>query len=72
MKIVEKFTSENSKNVDESYRNNYEKDDICNMFNNIAPNYDLINHLTSLGIDNKWRNITVSEAGNIKNKKIIV
>lgn len=71
MKIVENFTSEKSKNVDESYRNNYEKDDICNMFNNIAPDYDLINHLTSLGIDNKWRNITVSEAGNIKNKKII-
>ena len=51
---------------------NYKKKtDISNMFDNIAADYDLINHLTTLGIDKKWRVVAVNETGNIKNKKVI-
>ena len=30
------------------------------MFNNIAPTYDLLNHLLSLGIDRWWRRIAIN------------
>ena len=31
------------------------KQQIANMFNNISPKYDFLNHFLSLGIDVKWR-----------------
>jgi demethylmenaquinone methyltransferase/2-methoxy-6-polyprenyl-1,4-benzoquinol methylase len=31
------------------------KEQVQNMFNNIAPKYDLLNHLLSAGIDKGWR-----------------
>ena len=31
------------------------------MFNNIAPTYDLLNHLLSLGIDRLWRRIAIRQ-----------
>jgi demethylmenaquinone methyltransferase/2-methoxy-6-polyprenyl-1,4-benzoquinol methylase len=45
--------------------------DICNMFNNVAKNYDFINHLSTCGIDKKWRKLTVKASGILENKKII-
>lgn len=35
------------------------KEQVRNMFNNIAGKYDLLNHLLSLGIDNLWRKSVV-------------
>src|SRR5574344_2044380 len=32
---------------------------VKSMFDGIAPSYDLLNHLLSLGIDRKWRNRTI-------------
>jgi demethylmenaquinone methyltransferase/2-methoxy-6-polyprenyl-1,4-benzoquinol methylase len=31
------------------------KEQVAEMFNNIAPHYDFLNHFLSLGIDNIWR-----------------
>lgn len=35
------------------------KQEVANMFNTIAPHYDLLNHLLSLGIDKIWRKKTI-------------
>lgn len=35
------------------------KDEIRSMFNAIAPNYDFLNHLLTLGIDRYWRKKTL-------------
>lgn len=35
------------------------REQIRQMFNNIAPKYDMLNHLLSLGIDRCWRNRVV-------------
>ena len=32
------------------------KEKVQEMFNGIAPKYDLLNHLLSMGIDKSWRN----------------
>ncbi len=46
------------------------KEQIKSMFDNIAKNYDFLNHSLSLGMDNLWRKIAIK---NIKNdpKKIL-
>ncbi len=36
------------------------KEEVAAMFNNIAPRYDLLNHLLSMGIDKGWRKKAVS------------
>ena len=36
------------------------KEEVAAMFNNIAPRYDLLNHLLSMGIDKGWRKKAVA------------
>lgn len=36
------------------------KSQVARMFNNIAPRYDLLNHLLSMGIDKLWRRKTIA------------
>ena len=50
---------------------NFSKSDISNMFDNIAVKYDLINHVSTFGIDKKWRSKAIREAGDLRNKHII-
>ncbi|NTV02216.1 MAG: bifunctional demethylmenaquinone methyltransferase/2-methoxy-6-polyprenyl-1,4-benzoquinol methylase UbiE [Chlorobiaceae bacterium] len=38
---------------------------IRNMFDEVAPTYDFLNHLLSLGIDNYWRAAASSKAGKL-------
>lgn len=41
------------------------------MFNNIAGQYDFLNHFLSLGIDKGWRKKAIAEIGKIKPKAIL-
>ena len=41
-------------------KGNTKKEEVETMFNNIAPRYDLLNHLLSLGIDKGWRKKAIS------------
>jgi len=43
------------------YRLTNKGENIREMFNSIAPRYDLLNRLLSLGIDRKWRRIAVQQ-----------
>lgn len=47
------------------------KDKIAAMFNSIAPSYDLLNHLLSMGIDKIWRKRVVKIVENCGAKKIV-
>lgn len=52
---------------------NYElkKDGVRQMFDRIAPTYDKLNHLMSLGIDRRWRRAAVDALGKHKPKEIL-
>lgn len=47
------------------------KDQIAQMFDNIAPRYDFLNHTLSLGIDKLWRRTAINSLKAIKPKKIL-
>lgn len=47
------------------------KEQVSRMFDAIAPNYDLLNHSFSLGIDILWRKAAVNKIKKI-NPKIIL
>ena len=54
------------KNLKES-----KKDQVSKMFDNIAENYDFLNHFLSLGIDIIWRKKAIKELTEVKPKKIL-
>lgn len=58
--IVKPYTEEGSK-----------KEQVADMFNNIAPKYDFLNRFLSAGIDKKWRKRAIKELGK-ENPKIIL
>ena len=39
------------------------KEKVQEMFNGIAPKYDLLNHLLSMGIDKRWRKKAMKVVG---------
>jgi demethylmenaquinone methyltransferase/2-methoxy-6-polyprenyl-1,4-benzoquinol methylase len=47
------------------------KGQVSRMFNRIAPYYDFLNHLLSLGIDRYWRKKAISMLGHGKYPKIL-
>lgn len=51
--------------------NESKKDQVAQMFNNIAYRYDFLNHFLSLGIDKRWRKKTIRELKFLKPKKIL-
>lgn len=47
------------------------KEQVADMFNDIAPKYDFINRFLSVGIDVKWRKKAIKKLLDIKPKKIL-
>lgn len=47
------------------------KGEVKNMFNTIAPRYDLLNHLLSLGIDKSWRTKAINTLKHLNNPKVL-
>jgi demethylmenaquinone methyltransferase/2-methoxy-6-polyprenyl-1,4-benzoquinol methylase len=47
------------------------KQQVAKMFNNIAPSYDLLNHILSLGIDIIWRKKAIKILGKNKPKLLL-
>jgi demethylmenaquinone methyltransferase/2-methoxy-6-polyprenyl-1,4-benzoquinol methylase len=47
------------------------KEQVTLMFNNIAPQYDFLNHFLSLGIDKYWRKKAIQTVGTVNPKKIL-
>lgn len=47
------------------------KGEVKNMFNTIAPRYDLLNHLLSLGIDKSWRTKAINTLKHLTDPKIL-
>lgn len=59
-KIVKPYNTDRSK-----------KEEVAEMFNNIAVKYDFLNHFLSLGIDHIWRYKAINELKEIKPKRIL-
>lgn len=47
------------------------KAQVAEMFNNIAGNYDFLNHFLSMGIDKGWRKKAIAAAGEVKPSQIL-
>ncbi|MEG1553583.1 MAG: bifunctional demethylmenaquinone methyltransferase/2-methoxy-6-polyprenyl-1,4-benzoquinol methylase UbiE [Rikenellaceae bacterium] len=47
------------------------RDNIENMFNDIAPKYDVLNHILSMGIDREWRDKVVKEVSQHHPREIL-
>lgn len=59
-KVVKPYNTDKSK-----------KEEVAQMFNNIAANYDFLNHFLSLGIDHLWRKRAVKELKAVQPKRIL-
>jgi demethylmenaquinone methyltransferase/2-methoxy-6-polyprenyl-1,4-benzoquinol methylase len=47
------------------------KEQVADMFNNISPTYDFLNHFLSLGIDIVWRKKAIGELKSIKPRLLL-
>ncbi len=47
------------------------KEQVADMFNNIAGKYDFLNHFLSLGIDKAWRKKAIAEIAKVQPKTIL-
>lgn len=47
------------------------KNEITDLFNNIAPKYDFLNHFLSFGIDKWWRKKAIKTMGNLNHQLVL-
>jgi len=52
--------------------NESKKGQVSKMFNKIAPHYDFLNHLLSLGIDKRWRKKAIDQIQHINEAELIL
>lgn len=64
-------TNPAAKVVPDSGSNLSKKEQVADMFNNIAGKYDFLNHFLSMGIDKGWRRKAIAEVGKVNPKKIL-
>ena len=57
--------------IDKSLLHIKDTNEIQAMFNNIAPRYDFLNRLLSIGYDKYWRKMAVNQLGNLGNKTFL-
>jgi len=57
--------------VPDAASNLSKKDQVADMFNNIAGKYDFLNHFLSLGIDKGWRKKAIAEVAKVQPAKIL-
>ena len=57
--------------IDKSEQSEKNKNQIQAMFNAVAPRYDFLNRILSVGYDRYWRKIAVNQFGNISNKTFL-
>lgn len=50
---------------------NEKKKEVASMFNNIAGNYDFLNHFLSIGIDKLWRKKVVKIVSNVQPTEVL-
>lgn len=60
-----------AKIVPDSASNLSKKEQVAEMFNNIAGRYDFLNHFLSMGIDNGWRKKAIAEVAAVKPANIL-
>jgi len=64
--------AEVQKNVVKPYQEvGSKKEQVTNMFDNIAPKYDLLNRVLTLGIDTLWRKKAISMLNKSEHKKLL-
>jgi demethylmenaquinone methyltransferase/2-methoxy-6-polyprenyl-1,4-benzoquinol methylase len=47
------------------------KEQVAEMFNNIAPKYDFLNHFLSMGVDKIWRRKAINNLKSVSPKRIL-
>lgn len=57
--------------VPDKQSNLSKKEQVADMFNNIAGKYDFLNHFLSLGIDKGWRKKAIAEVAKVSPKAIL-
>ncbi len=60
-----------AKVVPDAASNLSKKEQVADMFNNIAGKYDFLNHFLSMGIDKGWRKKAIKEIGKVQPKQIL-
>lgn len=67
----ENQTAQAGKVVPDAGSNLSKKEQVADMFNNIAGKYDFLNHFLSLGIDKGWRKKAIAAIGTVHPKTIL-
>jgi demethylmenaquinone methyltransferase/2-methoxy-6-polyprenyl-1,4-benzoquinol methylase len=64
-------TNPAAKVVPDTGSNLSKKEQVADMFNNIAGKYDFLNHFLSMGIDKGWRRKAIAEIAKVSPKRIL-